>query len=689
MKRLVGRQLAALLTSIALLFSLVASVSGAVWTDQEDYSPGSVVTISGDNSNGAGYLPGETVLVEVAGPNGYTSSCTATVADSGAWSCQVTLWDSLLAVGDYTYTATGLNSGTSESGTFSDAVQVTITGATFVWYTANSFDLAVSGTYTCTGTVGAAGCNDADDVTVTIHEGDGSPNSAGGSVGDRTKILSVETTGSDIAWGYTFKFRPIADEADEYVTPADGKFDVKAVFHGKLSAAARADDDIEDNYFGIDTTLPTSTIDTDPSGDMPTADGTATDPGSDTPLPHFSGFENNPKPIHAEIRTDPGDVLVPGTGLDLTLAALGATKQSGDWAYDYANTGLDPLEPGDYCLVVTATDVAGNVQDPATTSCWTVEAPPKLSSSTSSTLDDQEITLGQSVTDTAVVTGSADGDDPTGDVEFYLCGPTGLLDPDPDCSTGGSLVTTVALTSDGESTTYTASASSGVITPGAIGRYCIRAAYLGDSLYDPSEDYDSSECFIVVAGSAGPTITALGAANLWVGLKNSDDQGTRFDIGIELWLNGTQVGEGLARCVQGVTRNATRAVEVTVPWTLVNQTEIGTNDLTFKVKTRIGTNGDDTKCTGHSNAVGLRLYYDAVARDSGFGMTISPDPADDWYLHSDGNACVNAESTGVTDRYADTTAPTATSAKCKDSAGINFAGGNDWQYIGTWDVDVS
>jgi len=119
-RHLINRFTAVLMTA-ALLFSSVATVSAAVWTDQADYTPGSVVTISGDNSNGAGYLPGEAVHVDVSGPNGYASSCEAVADDNGAWSCQVTLWDSDLAVGDYTYTATGQTSSVTESGTFTDA----------------------------------------------------------------------------------------------------------------------------------------------------------------------------------------------------------------------------------------------------------------------------------------------------------------------------------------------------------------------------------------------------------------------------------------------------------------------------------------------------------------------------------------------------------------------------------------
>ncbi|WP_448594839.1 PKD domain-containing protein [Thermoflexus hugenholtzii] len=92
----------------------------AIWTDKLDYSPGEVVTISGDNSNGAGYLPGETVRVEVWGPNGYYATCEAPVDGNGAWSCQVTLWPDERAIGEYTYTARGLTSGVQESGTFWD-----------------------------------------------------------------------------------------------------------------------------------------------------------------------------------------------------------------------------------------------------------------------------------------------------------------------------------------------------------------------------------------------------------------------------------------------------------------------------------------------------------------------------------------------------------------------------------------
>jgi hypothetical protein len=108
--------------------------------------------------------------------------------------------------------------------------------------------------------------------------------------------------------------------------------------------------------------------------------------------------------------------------------------------------------------------------------------------------------------------------------------------------------------------------------------------------------------------------------------------------------------------------------------------------LSLRVSTRVGTNPDDTKCAGHNNATGLRLYYDATTRASRFDMTITPDSSKDFYLHSDGNPCANAESTGVTTRYLNSTAPSAANAKCKDSGGVNFAGGNSFSLIGTWSL---
>jgi uncharacterized repeat protein (TIGR01451 family) len=122
-----------LVVAVVAAMALAATASAAVQTDKADYSPGEVVTISGDNSNGAGYQSGEAVHVDASGPNGWAATCDAVADAGGAWSCQVSLADGPEAVGSYEYTATGLESGVTESGTFQDSgffLQAVIPGGT-------------------------------------------------------------------------------------------------------------------------------------------------------------------------------------------------------------------------------------------------------------------------------------------------------------------------------------------------------------------------------------------------------------------------------------------------------------------------------------------------------------------------------------------------------------------------------
>lgn len=119
------------------------------------------------------------------------------------------------------------------------------------------------------------------------------------------------------------------------------------------------------------------------------------------------------------------------------------------------------------------------------------------------------------------------------------------------------------------------------------------------------------------------TLTALSELHVWLGLKNSDDQGTRFDLRAEVYKNGTLVAVGETHCIQGVTRNPNLAKEVTVSFAPFSPVTFnGTSDaLSLKVLTRIGTNGGASCCGGHKNATGLRLYFDANNRPSSLGAT--------------------------------------------------------------------
>ena len=76
------------------------------------------------------------------------------------------------------------------------------------------------------------------------------------------------------------------------------------------------------------------------------------------------------------------------------------------------------------------------------------------------------------------------------------------------------------------------------------------------------------------------TLSALSNLRTWIGLKNSDDQGTWFDLRAEVYKNGALVASGESYCIQGVTRNANQAKEVFVTFNSPSPTVFnGTSDV--------------------------------------------------------------------------------------------------------------
>ena len=98
---------------------------------------------------------------------------------------------------------------------------------------------------------------------------------------------------------------------------------------------------------------------------------------------------------------------------------------------------------------------------------------------------------------------------------------------------------------------------------------------------------------------------------LWLGLKNSDDQGTNFDLKVEFSEDSVPMGTKEFLCIKGVTRNPTSAAQID-PSDFASSTGNGT--VTLKLSVRIGS----VSCGGHASATGLRLYYGSEARDSRF-----------------------------------------------------------------------
>src|SRR5262245_43448263 len=116
------------------------------------------------------------------------------------------------------------------------------------------------------------------------------------------------------------------------------------------------------------------------------------------------------------------------------------------------------------------------------------------------------------------------------------------------------------------------------------------------------------------------TLDSLSPVHAWLGLKSTDDNGTRFDLRAEVLKNGVVVGSGEILCITGVVRDPALALEVSVPFGAFAPTPFnGTTDvLALRVLARIGTNGSGGACGGHGSAGGLRLYFDAVSRPSRF-----------------------------------------------------------------------
>jgi len=186
------------------------------------------------------------------------------------------------------------------------------------------------------------------------------------------------------------------------------------------------------------------------------------------------------------------------------LSGSGATASATSDTLD--TTGLTP---GRYCFRAEwpgDTNYPGALKESGTgdSECFIIA---KLPTSTVTTPVDgsgtpkSTILLGGSIFDKAVVTGSAAGGDPTGQVNFFVCQiAIGT------CVSGGTAVAgnPVTLTPDSDPTTFTASAVSGAFTPAATGRYCFRAEYGGNTVYLPSSDsgVGDSECFVVTDTSS-------------------------------------------------------------------------------------------------------------------------------------------------------------------------------------------
>jgi hypothetical protein len=119
-------------------------------------------------------------------------------------------------------------------------------------------------------------------------------------------------------------------------------------------------------------------------------------------------------------------------------------------------------------------------------------------------------------------------------------------------------------------------------------------------------------------GTVGGALAGIRELEVWLGLRNSDDQGTAVDIRAALSVNGAVVATGEAACIRGLTRNPARAREVIIPLGPQPADSWPDGDLALTISARVGTGA----CPGHAWATGVRLYYGSSARDSGLGVVV-------------------------------------------------------------------
>jgi hypothetical protein len=130
-------------------------------------------------------------------------------------------------------------------------------------------------------------------------------------------------------------------------------------------------------------------------------------------------------------------------------------------------------------------------------------------------------------------------------------------------------------------------------------------------------------------------LSATTALHAWLGLKNSDDQGTYFDLRAELRRNGMVIASGETKNIQGVTRNANQAKEVLVTFGVPVNAHFTSGDVfSVRILAKVADSG------GHNSATGVRLYYDATTRPARFGTTFAP-------VNTPPGANAGADQTGV------------------------------------------
>ena len=182
-----------------------------------------------------------------------------------------------------------------------------------------------------------------------------------------------------------------------------------------------------------------------------------------------------------------------GSPVALSGSGAIATAQSDD-----VNTQAASLLPGHYCFRAEwpgdSNYIGAKTEFSGATECFDVSKLPSQTATTSNP-NTNNVAPGTSVTDTATVSGS--GPTPTGSVTFFLCQPSEVTSGGCE-GTAGTQIGSAKPLSGGQAT------SDATTNTTTLGKYCWRAEYGGDTVYEPSSHTDATgECFTVTNSASG------------------------------------------------------------------------------------------------------------------------------------------------------------------------------------------
>jgi YVTN family beta-propeller protein len=134
------------------------------------------------------------------------------------------------------------------------------------------------------------------------------------------------------------------------------------------------------------------------------------------------------------------------------------------------------------------------------------------------------------------------------------------------------------------------------------------------------------------------TLTTVAPAQIWVGLKNSDDVGVKFDLLAELYKDGALITSGQLNSVAAGGSGFTNAQLDTIPFDSFAPMAFPIGlQLQLKLYARNACSG-----SGHNSGV-ARLWFNDTAANSQFGATIN---ASNTYYLRDGFTLVTSAGSG-------------------------------------------